>query len=130
MSWLLRVCAAAPAALLLLLAPSAAHAASFNCSASALRVTLGPGPAIEPVTANAGSPACTPQSAGGGLPMTPLPLSSNGVFANTTFTGTDPLSQIAGASAGIGTLSLTAVMPGLPAPDLSGIPGGGVFSVP
>jgi hypothetical protein len=124
---LLLLCAAALAALI---APSSAHAASFKCDASALRLTLGSGPAVEPVTANAGAASCTAAEAGGALPATPLPLTGGAVYARTTFTGSDPLSQVAGASSGIGDLTVTSLLPGLPALDLSALPGGGVLSVP
>jgi hypothetical protein len=130
MSRLLRRLCAVPLAALPLLAPPAAHAASFNCDAGALRLTLGTAPAVEPVTANRGTAQCTPQDAGGALPATPLPLTGGAVFARTTFSGSEPLSQVAGASAGIGDLIVTSLLPGLPAPDLSALPGGGVLSVP
>jgi hypothetical protein len=121
-------CAVALAALI---APCSAHAdQSFNCSASALRLTVASTTGVEPVTANVGNTACTAASAGGTLPATPLPLTGGAVFATTTFSGSDPLSQVAGASAGIGSLTVTSLLPGLPAPDLSALPGGGVISVP
>src|SRR5439155_11164222 len=122
MSRLLRRLCAVPLAALPLLIPCSAHAASFNCDASALRLTLGPAPAIEPVTANRGAAQCTPQDAGGTLPATPLPLTGGAVFARTTFSGSEPLSQVAGTSAGIGDVTVTSLLPGLPAPDLSALP--------
>ncbi len=124
---LLLVCAAALAALT---APSSAHAASLNCEASALRLALAGLAPQEPAPANAGNTTCVPADFGGGLPATPLPLTGGGVFAHTGLTGSDPLSQVATASAGIGDLTLTSLLPGIPAPDLSALPGGGVFNVP
>jgi hypothetical protein len=121
------VCAVA---LTVLVAPSSAHAASFNCEASALRLSLAGLAPQEPVTANAGNTSCAPADFGGGLPATPLPLAGGGVFAHTGITGSDPLSQVASASAGIGDITLTSLLPGIPAPDLSALPGGGVFNVP
>jgi hypothetical protein len=122
----LLLCAAALAALIA--APSSAHAASFNCEASALRLAA-PAP-LEPVTANAGASSCAPAESGGALPATPLPLTGGAVFARTTLTGSDPLSQVATATAGIGDLTVTSLLPGIPAPDLSALPGGGVLSLP
>ncbi len=124
---LLLLCAVALTALV---APSSAHAASFNCEASALRLAAAGLAPQEPVTANAGSTSCAPADFGGGLPATPLPLTGGGVFAHTGITGSDPLSQVASASAGIGDITVTSLLPGIPAPDLSALPGGGVFSVP
>src|ERR1700759_5485850 len=60
--------------LLALLGSAAPARADFNCEASALRATVATAPAIEPLTANAGAPACTAQSAGGGLPGPRLPV--------------------------------------------------------
>jgi len=117
-------------ALAVLVAPCSAHAASFNCEASALRLSLAGLAPQEPVTANAGNASCAPADFGGGLPATPLPLTGGAVFAHTGLTGTDPLSQVASASAGIGDLTLTSLLPGIPAPDLSALPGGGVLTVP
>ena len=47
---------------------SSAHAASFQCDASALRATVATAPAEEPITANRGAAACAAQEAGGALP--------------------------------------------------------------
>ncbi len=118
------------AALTALIAPSSAHAASFNCSSSALRLTLAGAVTQEPVLANAGAAQCAPADAGGALPATPLPLTGGAVFAHTEMTGADPLTQVASASAGVGQLTLTSLLPGIPAPDLSALPGGGVLTVP
>jgi hypothetical protein len=117
--------------LVLLAASPPAKAASFQCDASALRVTVATAPAVEPISANHGAPACTAQEAGGALPATPLAVSGGALFARTTFTGgADPLSQVAGASAGLGALSVALPLPALPALDLSALPGGGVLAVP
>jgi hypothetical protein len=64
------------------------------------------------------------------MPATPLPVTGGAVFARTSLSGADPLSQVATASAGIGELTVTSLLPGIPAPDLSALPGGGVLSVP
>jgi len=120
------LCAVALAALI---APSSAHAASFNCSASAFRLTLGPAPSVEPVTANANAPSCAAANAGGVLPATPLPATGGAVFATTALSGSDPLSQVASASAGIGALEITSLLPGIPDPGFSSLPGGGVIPV-
>ncbi|WP_028057625.1 hypothetical protein [Candidatus Solirubrobacter pratensis] len=122
------LCAAALAALIA--APSSAHAASFNCEASALRLAVAGTALQEPVTANAGASSCAPAESGGALPATPLPVTGGAVFARTTLTGAEPLSQVATASAGIGDLTVTSPLPGIPAPDLSALPGGGVLSAP
>jgi hypothetical protein len=53
---------------LALLAPAGATAAPWTCEASVVRGTLGPAPAIEPVTANQDGASCLTQSAGGALP--------------------------------------------------------------
>jgi hypothetical protein len=121
------LCAAALAALI---APSPAHAASFNCGASALRLAVAGSPPQEPVTANAGAPSCAPAESGGSMPATPLPIAGGAVFARTALSGADPLSQVATASAGMGELTVTSVLPGIPAPDLAALPGGGVLAVP
>jgi hypothetical protein len=116
--------------LALLAASPAANAASFQCDASALRVTVATAPAQEPITANRGAATCAPQEAGGALPATPLAVAGGALFARTTFTGADTLSQVAGASAGLGELSVALPLPALPALDLSALPGGGVLAVP
>ncbi|HEY6892115.1 MAG TPA: hypothetical protein VI300_30205 [Solirubrobacter sp.] len=109
---------------LAVLAPTSARAATFQCDASALRLTVAAAPAQEPVTANRGAASCAPADAGGALPATPLPATGGALHARTNLTGTEPLSQVATASAGIGELDLS---PTLPAPQL---PGGNVISVP
>src|SRR5262245_23299857 len=115
---------------LVALVPTAAHAASFQCDASALRLTVATAPAQEPITANRGSAACAPTENGGALPATPLPFTGGALYARTNLTGTEPLSQVATASAGIGELDVALPVPALPVPDLSALPGGGVLSVP
>ena len=120
------------ALLFTLFAAAPAANAAFNCDASAVRASVATAPAIEPLTANHGAASCTPQTAGGALPATPLPVTGGALFARTTFTGIDALSQVAGASAGLTDLTVTTLLPGLPipAPDLSALPGGGVLTVP
>jgi hypothetical protein len=117
----------AAVAALALLAPATARAAGYNCDASALRLTLASAPPVEPLTANRGAAACTDQTAGGALPATPLPLSGGALFARTSFTGSDPLSQVADAKAGLADLTVASVLPNLPVPAL---PGGDVVTVP
>src|SRR3954449_4944576 len=86
------------------LAPATASGAAFQCDASALRLTVATAPAQEPITANRGASACAAQESGGALPATPLPLTGGALYARTTRPGSEPLSQIATASAGIGRL--------------------------
>ena len=107
------------------LIPSTAHAAAFQCDASALRLTVATTPAHEPITANRGAAACAPTENGGALPST-----GGALFARTNLTGADPLSQVATASAGVGELSLALPVPALPVPDFAVLPGGGVIGVP
>jgi hypothetical protein len=110
------------------LAPAPASAASFQCDAGALRLTVATAPAQEPITANRGAPSCAHQEAGGALPTTPLPATGGALYARTDLTGTEPLSQVATASAGIGELAVALPLPALPAaPQL---PGGNVIAVP
>ena len=71
-----------------------------------------------------------PTENGGALPATPLPFTGGALFARTNLTGTEPLSQVATASAGIGELDVALPLPALPAPDLSALPGGGVLERP
>src|SRR6478609_9443270 len=54
--------------LLVLVVPSGAAAAPWTCQASVARGTLGPGPPVEPVTANKDAAACATQTAGGSPP--------------------------------------------------------------
>ena len=107
------------------LIPSTAHAAAFQCDASALRLTVATTPAQEPITANRGAAACAPTENGGALPST-----GGALFARTNLTGADPLSQVATASAGVGELGLALPVPALPVPDFAVLPGGGVIGVP
>ena len=109
------------------LAPAPASAASFQCDASALRLTVATAPAQEPITANRGAASCAHQEAGGALPATPLPATGGSFYARTNLTGTEPLSQVATASAGIGELSVA--LP-VPAPSVPQLPGGNVIAVP
>src|SRR5689334_5891005 len=112
------------------LVPATAHAAAFQCDASALRLTVATTPAQEPITANRGSAACAPTENGGALPATPLPFTGGALYARTNLTGTEPLSQVASASAGVGALDVALPVPALPVPDLAALPGGGVLDVP
>ncbi len=91
---------------LIALAPSSANAATFQCNASALRLTVATTPAQEPITANRGGAACAPQEAGGTLPASPVPITGGAVYARTNLAGAEPLSQVATASAGTGELSV------------------------
>jgi hypothetical protein len=109
------------------LAPATANAAAFQCDASAVRLTVATAPAQEPITANRGASACAAQESGGALPATPLPLTGGALYARTNLTGSEPLSQIATASAGIGRLEVALPVPALPAPQL---PGGNVIALP
>ena len=102
-------------ALVLLAASPAASAAAFQCDASALRVDRRHRPRARPITANRGAASCAPQDAGGALPATPLPVAGGALYARTTFTGAEPLSQVASASAGIGELTVALPLPALPA---------------
>jgi hypothetical protein len=115
----------APAALLLGLlvlgAPGSAAAAPWTCQASVVRGTLGPGPPIEPVTANQGASECLTQSAGGALPAG-LPLGATGslLFARTNAAGdaSRPAVQRVSAEAGLADLRVPLLpgLPGLPLP--------------
>jgi hypothetical protein len=98
------------------LVPTAAHAAAFQCDASALRLSVAAAPAQEPITANRGSAACAPTENGGALPATPLPFTGGALYARTNLTGTEPLSQVATASAGVGELNVALPVPALPVP--------------
>ncbi len=95
----------------------------IHCDASALRVTLAGAQTVEPLTANRGAAECAATEAGGALPATPLPVTGGTLFARTTFTAGDPLSQVAGASAGLADLAVATPPALLPALDLSALPG-------
>jgi hypothetical protein len=118
------------ALMLVALVPTPARAAAFQCDASALRLTVATAPTQEPITANRGGAACAATENGGALPATPMPFSGGALYARTNLTGSEPLSQVATASAGIGELSVALPVPALPVPDLSALPGGGVLAVP
>jgi hypothetical protein len=126
----LRVVLPALAGGILALAPAPAGAAPYRCEASALRVTLAGAETVEPLTANRGAAECAAQTAGGALPATPLPLSGGTLFARTTITSGDPLTQVASASAGLASLTVATPPALVPAPDLSALPGGGVIDTP
>ena len=119
-------------ALLLLCAPGSAAAAPWTCEASTLRGTLGPAPAIEPVTANQGAAECITQSAGGALPAG-LPLSTTGslLYARTRADGdaSRPAGQRVTAESGLADLRVPLLpgLPGLPvpAPPVVTVPGFG-----
>jgi hypothetical protein len=120
-------------AVLALAVPASASAAGYTCQASAVRATVLTAPAIEPVTANAGAPAC--QAASAGLASPPSGPAQLGVLdASTSLDnpGGAVATQTAHASAGVADLHVQA-LPGLPItlplPDLSQyahvqIPGG------
>jgi hypothetical protein len=107
--------------LLALAAPAGASAAPWTCEASVVRGTLGPGPPVEPVTANRGQAECATQTAGG-APPPGLPGGASGslLFARTNATGSssDPAGQRVSAEASVGELNLPLLpgLPGLPAP--------------
>ena len=69
-------------------------------------MTLAGAQTVEPLTANRGAAECAATEAGGALPATPLPVTGGTLFARTTFTAGDPLSQVAGASAGLADLAV------------------------
>jgi hypothetical protein len=119
-------------ALLLLCVPGSAAAAPWTCEASVVRGTLGPAPAIEPVTANQGASECITRSAGGSLPGgLPLGVTGGLLFARTRADGdaTRPSSQRVSAEAGLGDLRVPLVpgLPGLPlpTPPVIAVPGFG-----
>ena len=118
--------------LLLLCAPGSAAAAPWTCEASTVHGTLGPAPAIEPVTANQGASECITQSAGGALPAG-LPLSATGslLYARTRADGdaSRPAGQRVTAESGLADLRVPLLpgLPGLPvpAPPVVSVPGFG-----
>ncbi len=89
-------------------APAGADVTSFNCDASALRVTLLGQTTIEPVTANRGQAQCLDASSS--LGQLPTPLTATLADAVTQI-GTD--GQTANATGGVGNLSVSP--PGLAA---------------
>ena len=106
--------ALAAASLLLAAFSSSAQAQGFTCESSALAATIGPGPKVEPITANRGESTCKAAQAGGNFPATPLPVTGSLLSATTGIepaTG-DPAAQTATASAGLGALAIA----GLPIP--------------
>ena len=108
-------------ALLALIAPAGASAAPWTCDASVMRGTIGPAPAVEPITANQSTAECTTQSAGG-APPAGLPGGASGslAFARTRADGaaTNPAGQRVSAEASLGELRIPLLpgLPGLPAP--------------
>lgn len=109
-----------------MLAPAAASAdGTFNCSASAIRLSVLGQTAIEPVTANSGASSC--QSAIGtlaGVPQgLPAPLSASIAGAQTSLSGPAGAvyQQTASATGAIGDLaikSLPSLPIALPAPQI------------
>ncbi|WP_372790069.1 hypothetical protein, partial [Paraconexibacter sp.] len=92
-----------------------AHAASpYNCDASALRGAVLGQPALEPVTANRGKPACANDSAGL-ADVLPAPLATSAVVAKTLVSaeGTPRDQQQALAIGGVADLRVSA-LPTLP----------------
>src|SRR5215207_5968424 len=113
-------------AALLLAAPAApASAQGWDCEASALSLQLGPSPREEPITANAGQPACAPAAAGGNPPASPLPVTGSLLSATTDLQppAGDPRAQTASAAAGLGELRIAGLPIPLQQPDLSALPG-------
>jgi hypothetical protein len=113
-------------ALLLLVAPAApAEAAGYTCEASALGATIGPGPRVEPVTANQGESTCRKAEAGANPPASPLPITGSLLSATTDLqppTG-DPAKQTATAAGGVGELRVAGLPIPLQRPDTSRLPG-------
>ena len=107
--------------LLILVVPSGAAAAPWTCEASVARGTLGPGPPVEPVTANQDAAACATQTAGGSPPPG-LPGGATGslLLARTRADGdaANPAGQRVSAEASLGDLHIPLLpgLPGLPAP--------------
>lgn len=84
-----------------------AQAAAYTCESSALRGQLLTAPALEPITANKGQPAC--KAARGGLASAlPAPVATSALFAETALTpaSADAPAQTATASAGVADLRL------------------------
>jgi hypothetical protein len=115
---------ATPLALLIaaLVPASASAAGSWSCESSAVRGTVLSALPLDPVAANRGQSACRPASAGISTPTgLPLPIALDALYARTTLAGPPGSSgsQVAGASAGVADLRVTALpsLP-LPTPDL------------
>jgi len=119
-----------------LLAPAGAAAAPWTCEASVVRGTIGPAPAMEPVTANKDGASCLTQSAGGALPAG-LPGGATGslLFARTRAEGdaSAPASQRVSAEAGLADLRVPLLpgLPGLPIPSVApvNVPGFGTIDL-
>ncbi|MEA2253992.1 MAG: hypothetical protein QOG35_37 [Solirubrobacteraceae bacterium] len=107
-----------------LVMPSVASAAATrNCSASVLDMSLGGQPAVSPIVANGGATECRAASAGGSFPPTPLPLTASVLSARTTLAGPagQPGAQTAGATAELASLSVgpfPSLPVALPAPQV------------
>lgn len=115
---------ATPLALLIAaLAPASASAdGSWSCESSAVRGTVLSALPLDPLAANRGQSTCRPASAGISTPTgLPLPIALDALYARTTLAGPPGSSgsQVAGASAGVADLRVTALpsLP-LPTPDL------------
>jgi hypothetical protein len=104
-------------------ASASAQSGNYTCEASALSATVGPAPKQEPITANAGQPACQNASAGGAFPASPLPLSGSLLSASTTLEGpaTDPRQQKVTAAGGLGELKIAGLPIPLARPDIPAI---------
>ncbi len=117
--------ALAAASLLVAAFASSAQAQGFTCESSALAATIGPGPKVEPITANRGESTCKAAQGGGNFPASPLPVTGSLLSATTGIepaTG-DPVTQTATASAGLGALAIAGLPIPLEPPDLSAFPG-------
>ena len=123
-------------ALLALIAPAGAAAAPWTCESSVVRGTIGPGPTIEPVTANKDAASCTTQNAGG-APPAGLPGGATGslLFARTRADGdaSAPASQRVSAEASLAELRVPLLpgLPGLPIPSVApvNVPGFGTIDL-
>jgi hypothetical protein len=108
-------------AVLALVVPAPAAAAPWTCEASVVRGTLGPGPPVEPITANQDAAQCTTQTAGGAPPEgQPGGATGSLAFARTRADGaaSNPAGQRVSAAASLGELRIPLLpgLPGLPAP--------------
>src|SRR2546426_871655 len=97
------------AGMALAIMPATASAATpWNCSASALDVSLAGQAPVSPVTANVGPSECKTVNAGITGPLAPLPLPANVLSARTPLGGPagQPAQQKAGATGEVASLSV------------------------